>query len=679
MTITVNIGNATANNLAKLFYDNYLNDIREAEIYTDGNDPTLQAEYDTEKAVQIYRNGTLVFEGEVVEKQNTQGGGIVLFAIGQEEELTETEAPVTGSTHSRVWTSTSDNTIFNDIVTTASGWSTDTTGSTSVTLDSFKTTDSMSVWNAMQKFRKTTNKDFYIDDASKTVYLVDSKNRTGKAAFNEGQNCGGITYKKSKSKASKVIVYGKGDGDNQIIGSHGSGTPVKRITDRAIITEAEANTRAEKEYDLINNSIFHYNFRAYNPNEDVETGDTIKINAPTANLDDQSADIVRIRRGLINDKETLSIQVTDTNHRIAKANRAKIISEIKQNYEVSQSAMQGSGNTLNWSRGINAKSGAPLRLPFYIPSDFIEDEAGNLRVDSMTLDYDIDPYKRGVGTASETGVAPSLTAGKTDLHQHDPSDSGHPHNNPTQTSNTNTDAISEGSSSEASQSLSIGWNTGITSVSVTRSSVSTLFVKLLVYMNSGGPEDLTLRIQMGSTDHVLHKINLNNTGAHLMTYMIPLFQSLSSANVNLDIYASGSCNVDVDMYVYSMIEDHSHDITSWDTEDGTASVSDDDKDPNLVGDAENHDHSVSIGDDVSDAGSVNASEVDIYLDYWNGSSWVNKHSILNTGKTLDEDVDITDSGTYPDAAGYWRVRVEPDNASADYAQAIVKIKHALDN
>ena len=59
--------------------------------------------------------------------------------------------------------------------------------------------------------------------------------------------------------------------------------------------------------------------------------------------------------------------------------------------------------------------------------------------------------------------------------------------------------------------------------------------------------------------------------------------------------------------------------------------------------------------------------------------WVQKHSILNTGKTIDSDVDISNSGTYPDAAGWWRTRVEPITGSADFAQGIVQIKNSIDN
>jgi len=60
-------------------------------------------------------------------------------------------------------------------------------------------------------------------------------------------------------------------------------------------------------------------------------------------------------------------------------------------------------------------------------------------------------------------------------------------------------------------------------------------------------------------------------------------------------------------------------------------------------------------------------------------TWVNKHSVLNTGKTLDNDVDISDTNTYPDAIGYWRVRIEPDSGSADFVNGVVRIKSAMDS
>lgn len=651
MTINVNIGNATVKNLVKVFYTLQLNDLRKAEIYTDGSDLTLQAEYTTEKTVKIYRNGTLEFEGEVFETENFQGGGVILYAIGQEIELMETECPIDSGKKSKTWVSTSDNTIFNDIVTNATGWSTDTSGSTGATLDSFKVTESMSVWEGVIKFKKATNKDFYINDSTKTVYLVDNKNRTNKAVFNEGQNCGNIRFRKKKPKASKVVVYGKGDGDNQIIGSHGSGTPVKKIIDRTVLTENEANNLAAKELALIQNSIYHYRFNAYNPNEDVETGDTVVFNAPSAGFFNSSVDIVKIKRGLINDKETLSLEVTDTNHRVASENLSQTMFKIKRNYEESQSSMQGSGNTMTFSGQINANDTYPLKLGFFLPSSFIEDETGDLRVNSFTLDYDVDEYRKSVGSAS---------------------DSGHDHNNPEQTSTNNistqSETISDFSTGSQFDISDDSWYT-IDSFSFDGTEgYSALHVHIDVHNDIGTSCYYYVRVETGSSSYYPRSAGaiarVEGNGSSSIDFQVPV-QAFSGTSASFDIEVRGNLAIgaDLDFYCHNYwIPGHTHSVTSWDTDEDYAIVS--------------------IGDGVDDSETLNATELsEIKLYHYNTgtSTWDLKHTITNTGKTLDTEVDLSDGGTYPDDTGFWKVEIKTDASSPDLIKAIVKLKHNLDN
>ena len=142
------------------------------------------------------------------------------------------------------------------------------------------------------------------------------------------------------------------------------------------------------------------------------------------------------------------------------------------------------------------------------------------------------------------------------------------------------------------------------------------------------------------------------------TIYVPLDPYLQDFDVELDHTDSGNALAGV-FFAYYVVSQHKHGSGDYRTD--------------------NHKHDVAVGDDVSDAGSVNATEVNIYLDFWNGSAWINKHSVLSTGKTLDTDVDLTDGGTYPDAKGYWRVRILTDNASPDLIQGIVNINHSLDN
>jgi len=98
--------------------------------------------------------------------------------------------------------------------------------------------------------------------------------------------------------------------------------------------------------------------------------------------------------------------------------------------------------------------------------------------------------------------------------------------------------------------------------------------------------------------------------------------------------------------------------------------------------AASHNHNVSIGDGISDSGSLNATELsEIKLYHYNTgtSSWDLKHTISNTGKTLDTDVDLSDGGTYPDAAGSWKVEIKTDSSDADLVQGVIKCKHQIDN
>ena len=178
--------------------------------------------------------------------------------------------------------------------------------------------------------------------------------------------------------------------------------------------------------------------------------------------------------------------------------------------------------------------------------------------------------------------------------------------------------------------------------------------------------------------------------------------------VTLQVYAYGAITVGGYLYVYEASHEHSygdygvenHDhadgtyaAASHDHSDGTYAALDHDHSDGTYA-AADHDHAdgtydinsadinhISIGDGASEAGSVNATSVDIYLDFYNTgtSNWDNKHSVMATGVTIDSDVDITDGGTYPDVVGYWRIRIEPDSANADFVQGIVKIKHNLDN
>ena len=93
-----------------------------------------------------------------------------------------------------------------------------------------------------------------------------------------------------------------------------------------------------------------------------------------------------------------------------------------------------------------------------------------------------------------------------------------------------------------------------------------------------------------------------------------------------------------------------------------------------------HDHTITIGSGSSESGSINATQISsIKLNYWNGTSWVTKNTITNTGKTLDYNVDLSNGGTYPDAEGYWGIEILTNSSSPDLVKAIISLQHSLSN
>ena len=702
-------GSVAINNFVRFWYESPLNGIRMFEIAVDGAGTTQRTELDTTKTVEIYRNNSLDFKGEVDSVDSFQGGGLILRGFGQELDFAEVPCPIDAGKTTKVWTSTGANTIFAALVAEASGWSSDVTNSTDDSLDSFKVSESMTAWEGILSLLKHTGKDIGVNDSTKTLFLYDAKGSSAVAVFNEGIDCGQIRYKKRKPSAAKVIVYGKGDGANQITGSSGSGTPVKRVVDLNIITTTEANNRAAKELALIQSDVKNYSFKSFNATKTIVTGDQVKLNAHSVGLHNQDIDVVRVKRGIEGPTEFLELEVTNTAYRIASRSlqEEKIISQSKN--DVGNSTMQGSGNTLIWGKGINIKSGSPLSLTFFLPEDIIKDEAGNMRVNSMTVDYDLDPYNQQFGTASFNGSDPQVQNSSASTQ---PDVSGSSSNTQPDVSGSSGDAApavedssgyawsgtSVGSDTDTGKSLTAGAWRVVSSVPTTNSGRG-IYANFFIKGNSGGPEDIHVKVKNSgvstSTDSEwgVYQDGFRNN-SHVKAQGVSVGPNGYNDAIYLEVYPEGNIVVDGYLSVYESSHVHpagTYNAVSHPHTDGSYIAA---NHPHADGTyiAANHPHAdgtydinaadidnISIGDGVGEAGSVNASEVDIYLDFWNGSAWVNKHSVLNTGKTIDQGVDITDSGTYPDNHGFWRIRIDSDNAAADFAQGIIRIKHNLDS
>ena len=670
---------------AGLSYTDRLNSVNEASIRISGTGELKRGLVEMGSTVKIYRNDALEFYGLADKIDFLEGGALSVHATGYEIKLTQENGDYANSPY----TSTASATIANEIIAESTDFSAGTVEA-GANID-FRIAVTDSLWNGLSNLIGKVSQDIQIDYANAEVDILDHRgSATSVQTMNAGIDLNNLRVTHSYPLGNDVRVYGKGDGENQIKSAHAThgqdatskstyGVIRKIYRDSTVVSQSEADTLADALVAKYKDPTKIYDFEVVNPNQTLTTGDVITLNAKDQGLSSESVRVINKKRGLEGNSEFLILRVTNAAYGILTRDINDLLGKIQKSARDDQTYMQGTTNILTFSEKINANNSAGLNIYAQLPSSFILDEVGNNRVNSFTVDYDVDEFRSTIGTATETSVAPSLSAGSTDSHKHDASDSGHDHNNSTQTSSASWIGSDEGSDTSTSVSCSSGSWTTVCSEYV--GNVNNTSVFFVIDGNSGGAEDISVRIYNNAT----------TPGTVFQIYQDG-FRDVCSLEMR-DV-GGGPCDGDyiklevfphsgaitVDGYIGIHEKAHTHSISSWDVSDENAAVSDANKTPGLSGNAASHDHSVSVGDAVSDAGSVNASQVSLYLDFWNTgtSAWVNKHSILNTGKTLDTDVDISDSGTYPDAAGFWRVRILTDNATPDLIQGIIKVKHQLD-
>ncbi|MFW6377138.1 MAG: phage tail protein, partial [bacterium] len=376
--------------------------------------------------------------------------------------------------------------------------------------------------------------------------------------------------------------------------------------------------------------------------------------------------------------------------------------------DTNASNAQGNADVMTFSDMINSNNTASLKLKGHIPSSHIVDSDGlNTRVKSFVLDYDVDEFRSTAGSATEDDMAPGLSEGSTDNHKHDVDDSGHEHPGGSTDNHKHdaedgghthtTDSTVSGATSpeeQATESSDYNYSYGIgeswTDINCFSDSNLTDYpfaMFWVTFKNDGSStEVLKLRVQKrsqcGSTYSVYEEYPSSSGFAYNVQPGDTATFVVIIPNPSPALALQGSCTSGTFDYLdlgqgYQGFGRHTHDIDVGGTDTDYASISETDKNPalnvnsdsalisennkspNLTGNAESHNHNVSIGDNISDAGVINASQVSIYVDWYDADagSWTNKHSILDTGKTLDTDVDISNGGTLPDAGGLWRVRI----------------------
>lgn len=679
-------------------YTEKLNAINDANIKITGSSTLKRSLVETGSQVFITRNGTLEHHGLVNSVDFLDGGGISVLSQGYETWMAKENGDYAGSP----WDNTASATIFTSTI-GESNYFTAGTIEAGTNID-FRAYETDSLWNTIMNLRTKTSQDIGIDYTNTEIDILDHKgSSTSVATFNNGIQITNMRVSQSYPLGNDVRVYGKGDGENQIKSDSSTagqdatskstyGIIRKIVRDPSVLTIDEADLLADALVAIYKDPVKIYDFDVINTNQSVVAGDVITLNAPSQGLDNEEVRIVRLERGVRNGNEYLTLQVTNKEYSLLLKNRNEVIAEIEKNARDQQTYMQGTTNVLTFSQQINATSTAPLRTQGNLPASFIEDEAGNLRVNSFTCDYDVDPYRRGVGDASEQDENPSVNGSSEGQGASVNGSSGNAAPSVNGSSSSDTAIVTITSTSFSSVSCSAGSWTNValrTNANVNPYYSTDLLANFSLRESSGGPEDVYIRIyntllsypvftmyveNFGSGSSESEQIAINTTGVSFLTGTGTQYLILQVKPITGAISVSGDFEIDA---LFHSHDDGTYAANSHPHDDGTyAAASHTHADGSYA--AELHNHSVAVGDAVSDAGSINATEVDIYVDHWSGSAWVQKHSILNTGKTLDTDVDISNSGTLPDAAGYWRTRIVTDNATADLVNSIMKVKHELD-
>jgi len=720
-------------------YNLNLNEINEAEIKISGTGTTKRSLMVIGATVFIYKDGTLVFEGIIDNTDYFLAGTISFHVSGYEVWLAKENGDYTSSP----WTSTASATIFSSIIGESSYLTAGTINAGFVT--DFRLSTSNSLWNAIGNLAKKTTQDISIDYTTKQVSILDHiGSSTSVAVLNSGKEIFNMQRSVGLPRGNVIEVFGKGDGNEQIKGSAEDATSIaiygrikKPVFDRSCMTTAEANKLADAELSLNKDPPNIYDFDLTNPEySGISLGDLITINALDYDVVNTVVRIVGIEEGDIGGVAYKKLQVTNPELKTLMKTRNKYLAKIIKDQHDDNSYMQGSGNLSQWGNQGNANNAVPNYVYFNIDAAHFQDEAGVLRIASMTLDYDVDKYKRNFDNVAEYAGG--------DMDVNGVSGTTAPDVENDSASNYANSIVAEDDATFSSSSLAGGsWHTVATFNNIAANGDGIFFYG---NYNIVGHDDPTTRISYYA------RIYNNDTGLYYPSSAgVRIGRGkyrFDTASGDMDISTDGDHRHEPSDGRYFMTENsagtggidyrgytdydgnHDHDgsyyvvqwnlnftipcpvnpyLDDWEVQfkgvfgsgddvllDGYCAYDVQSRHEHGAGgyNAELHPHdegsyevdntevgNIDIGDGVGEAAGVNATSIQMILEFWNTGTldWDTKYTIASTGQTLERDLDITNGGAYPDATGYWRVKTLTNSATSDFVQGIVKVKHEVDN
>lgn len=697
MQILIN-NNEFTNKTVNAEINNTLNEINKAEINITATNAFERNLLSIDNELTFIDNNNKTLKFIIVNDALTENNSIKLICRGIEEVFANEKVDISSLTNASVkrtrnatYNNVSFTNIINDLIAPFSSWSLSTT--ITATIGNYRVNDDQSYWNAIAKLCNEQAYEIDVDYINKEILIEENLGNIQVATLNEDMDFEGTpTYTRERAKGKKVIVYGKGDGDFQIKAtaidaSYSIGQPVIKIYDSNIVTNSQAQTRANNELTKLKQNIKHYIIPQLTKNFELNVSDTIILNSESVFIENEELKIVRVIYSIQGDTQFKSIEVTNAEYSRAFKTAQQRINEQNLLLQENNTNMQGSGNLHIPQGELNCTSTAPLRLPLNISN--YTDDSGNIRIQSFKLDVDIDPFRRGAGTATATSdlkVANSSSNEDANISNNSGT------TEPSVTGNTATNSSDVNVLSFDSNAIVVGsFGSNIAQLSRSFPSVSPsrdwTLISFYVSANrdfspsSTGGFDIEITTN-GTPSTLIDKRVCANYPSWNATYVVKGGSFMSATIINKDI---GTETVAYG-YTINSIGTHSHGDGSL------AAANHSHNDGTYI--ADNHSHgdgsydipiselsSITIGDDVSDANSVNATGFDWELYELVSGTLTLRNSGTETfgSETFINDIDISDSGTYPNSTNRWEVWVTPNSTNADLVKAKMNIKHEVEN
>lgn len=220
---------------------------------------------------------------------------------------------------------------------------------------------------------------------------------------------------RNKGDFDGVVVRGYGDGEDQVTataGSTGKGNRVLIYTDKTILSQSQAQSRADNLNSSKKVAWQEIEVKPSDPNRLYSVGDELKIDSEEARLND----VYRVVKAYY--KFWPGEAEAEAKLNLSNKPQTFVDDYQKQKDQTDSQTdyMQGARNVWGDKEAANATSVEPLTIDFEVPED-VNDTTGGNRLERIEFNYACTPFQQSADTSSVTAdnFDPSVEVVGTDV------------------------------------------------------------------------------------------------------------------------------------------------------------------------------------------------------------------------------------------------------------------------